>query len=243
MSSHQCRIVMAAACAIRHSIAPACLALGAFTARNEPASRWTLGSPDTLQANERFPIDQAIIIGALVTCNKQCTVHLDTLECKLASALRAFGTSQPHWQRDSLGIGFEAGVEYAKLTVKSGLKNIPGVTLKSIELQEQLRHPWRCLQESWDVQVSLCTGVAQRVRLRELVSELLPCLVSPPEKQCWVELVQLDIQSIFASDTDLQSWVETLSVEQQNLVITLTRMVLEDLSKTGIEISATAIGA
>lgn len=208
------------------------------TANSKPRWHWTLGDPDTLPEHEKFPLDRAITIGALVTWNKQCTVNLDTLECKLASALRAFGTSQPHWQKNSLEIGFEAGVEYAKLTVNSGLKNIPGVTLKSIKLQEQLRHPWRCLQESWGVQVSLCTGVAQRVRLRELVSELLPCLVPPSESQCWEELVQHNVQSIFASDADLQSWVKTLANDQQSLVLKLTRLVLEDLSKTGIETSS-----
>lgn len=210
----------------------------AKTTDSTPRWHWARRCPDTLPPHEKFLLDQAITIGALVTWNKACTVNLDALEQRLASALRAFGTYQPRWHRDSLQVGFEAGVEYAKFTVSSGLKNIPGLTLKSIKLQEQLRNPWRCLQESWGVQVSLCTGVAQRVRLRELVSELLPCLVSPSEKRCWEELVQLDIESIFASDTDLQSWFETLSDQQQSLVITLTRMVLEELSKTGIETSS-----
>lgn len=198
---------------------------------------WAPGDPGPPSVYEPFSLREEICIGAQVQVNEHCEVKLDALESKFASALYALGTFRPHWRKDNLQRGVEAGPEYLKLTVVSGLRFMDGRTLKAVKLHEQLLYPWHCLEEALGLQVSLCTGVARRVRLRDLVAEVLPCFVAHSELVLWQSLLTVDIQSVFSGDVNLGDWAVTLPSSELDFLITLLRRVLEELKNTGIEAS------
>lgn len=87
------------------------------------------------------------------------------------------------------------------------------------------------------VQISACTGAARRVKLRELVSELLPKYVTtlwnlPRE---WTELRdEHDIIEALRS-RDIQEWRSTLTPDQKKAVEDLVRALLAALVRTGVD--------
>lgn len=173
-------------------------------------------------------------IGAAVTVNERCSI--DEITCRRGSfcALEPLGTQGVSWEAQERQAGFQGG-QYLTGTYCQTWKKIPGTTLK----QRSLHQPdWRLihfLEQNWGLQVSLCTSVARRVSLRELVADLLHAFINPLEKEIWRNLVNdHDIMQALAKG-NLFDWLSNLSTTLQVKVLTLIRTILEQLEHTGFD--------
>ena len=121
------------------------------------------------------------------------------------------------------------------MQLQSELERIPGVTLKQRTLQQADWHLIYFLDQSWGLQVSLCTIVACRVPLRELITDLFPMFVNPLEQHTWEELVShQNIIQVFKQG-NIFSWLCDLPSPLQVFVLTLVRSILDQLQHTGLD--------
>lgn len=181
-----------------------------------------------------------IRIGSPVTVNKNC--KLDTKRCRAHATSRGFlsplGTFAPAWALAEKQVGIQAG-QYAVVQANAAYHRFPGRTLKQYRLEQGDEELVPFLDDCWAVQVSLCTGVARRVPLREMVADLLPIfannLTFRDDYNNWVCLTKdKGIIEAFRGK-NLRSWLRTLSRPHHDLVLQMVRRILHTLSETGLD--------
>lgn len=181
-----------------------------------------------------------IRIGSPVAVNESC--KLDAKQCRTHAMSLGFlwplGTSAPAWMLAEKQVGVQAG-QYAIVQANAAYHRFPGRTLKQYRLEQGDEELVPFLDDCWAVQVSLCTGVARRVPLREMVADLLPVfarnLTFRDDYDNWVHLVEdTGITEAFRS-RDLRPWLRTLSRPHHDLVLHMVRRVLHALSETGLD--------
>ena len=193
----------------------------------------------TLDIRKSFVKTQRIRIGALVTVNDTCAIDEDQCWRSSAPAFEILGVQQSVWRHDESQFGGQAG-QYALVQYTRTKHKIPGTTLKdliirSIRNEEYLvRHS---LNDLWGVQVSFCTGVARRVPLRLLMTDLMPIVVEsmPHRKDEWSELnKEHRVIDAFHTDSVLE-WFDQLDHHQSSFIDQLMREVLLALEYTGVD--------
>ncbi|KAK6605149.1 WD repeat-containing [Botrytis cinerea] len=99
------------------------------------------------------------------------------------------------------------------------------------------------LNNSWGLQVSICTGVARRIPLRELLAEVIPKFIKMKplvsrDKEMWKVLTRKHhiIKALKGTGMkDLKEWqIELKDEKLENLVIRMIRSVLSALERTGV---------
>lgn len=100
------------------------------------------------------------------------------------------------------------------------------------------------LEFYWGIRVSFCTGVAQRVLLRELVADLLPtfaeCHPNQAARTLWATLVGPEyqivqrLQGVVPHQLPLSVWLENLPGDLKKFVRVLIRHILGTLKDTGL---------
>ncbi|OAA38153.1 calcium/calmodulin-dependent protein kinase kinase [Cordyceps fumosorosea ARSEF 2679] len=181
-----------------------------------------------------------IRIGSPVTVNKTC--QLDTKRCRAHATSLGFlsplGTYAPAWALAEKQFGIQAG-QYAVVQANAAYHRFPGRTLKQYRLEQGDEELVPFLDDCWAVQVSLCTGVARRVPLREMVADLLPIfannLTFRDDYDNWVCLTKdKGIIEAFRGKS-LRPWLRTLSRPHHDLVLQMVRRILHTLSETGLD--------
>ncbi|KAF4964873.1 hypothetical protein FSARC_7265 [Fusarium sarcochroum] len=187
----------------------------------------------------RLDLKDEILIGSLVVPNSGCMN--DEKRCWKASSHRfnELGTYNSYSEMTEHEIGFQGGPENFAITANRTWAKRRGKTIKERNFETGNYKTLSFLEFYWGVRVSFCTGVAQRVLLRQLVADLLPafadCNQDPASKDHWESLMlQYDISGQFQSQEVLLAWLTSLPYNPRHFVLNLIQQILETLKCTGL---------
>ncbi|KAJ0110278.1 ankyrin protein [Diaporthe amygdali] len=178
------------------------------------------------------------LIGTTIVENTACQSAAARLRDSLPM-LEEIGTFPTYWElmERQLGIGVQGGqAAVAILQFNQTWVKMMGATKKSVMLSQRVIYI-SDLENMFGVQVSICTGIARRVRLRDLLADLLPAYVSGlvVEPLLWKDLVGKFNVLGALRESDFKKWLDSLDracrVEFEGLVFA----VLYLLRDTGID--------
>lgn len=184
-----------------------------------------------------FPRDEKSFIGATIVENTACQSAATRLE-ECIFLLEEIGTFPSYWEvmERQLGLGFQGGqTAVAIFQFNQTWVKMPGVTKKSAMLSQRAVSK-SDLDGMFGVQVSICTGIARRVRLRDLLADILPAYVANllVKPRLWEELIGSRALTALRG-LDMDPWFGSLDrpsrVEFEGLVFA----VLYLLRDTGID--------
>ena len=173
-----------------------------------------------------------IIAGTTIIENTQCAANPDISLQNAIPLLQELGTFPTYWHpaERELGVGLH-GSGYAALQFSQTWVKMQGITKKSALLRQPAVF-LSDLDSFFGVQVSVCTGIARRVRLRDLLADLLPTyvasLLAPPP--LYASLVPVLLPALRGSDS-----LGTLDHAHQSALQDLVLAVLNLLRDTGVD--------
>ncbi|KAI0441414.1 hypothetical protein F4803DRAFT_420505 [Xylaria telfairii] len=201
---------------------------------------WSLTTKLDPQPTMMFHRRTKARIGATVSLNDNCQAKPHE-QLKLAFPMAGeLGTFPGYWEvsERQLGTSLQAGqgavmtlIQFNQTWVKRR-----GLTKKSKMLAQNAVY-LADLDGYFGIQVSVCTGIARRVRLRDLLADILPAYVSglvskPPDWK--VLLDNCNILHILR-EGDLSSWLENLDYQLQKTFENLVVAILFLLQHTGVD--------
>jgi hypothetical protein len=197
-------------------------------------------SPTTIGYSARltssFDVDTKLLIGTAVTVNENCRIDASQLWLNSGECLEPLGPFEEYWEAAERQAGMQVG-QYVNLSYLQTWAKIPGNTLKQNQLALPDNHLLPFLMSSWGLQVSCCTSIARRVRLCDLLADVMPAFVESlfPIPRLWKSLTEEhNIIQAFRGN-DLQEWLGNLEDEYQQLVAVIVRCVLSVLAHTGVD--------
>jgi hypothetical protein len=199
---------------------------------------WKRVSGENTTFSSTFPRSEKLIVGARVSINQGCTVTADTRIQMAYTCLKELGTFPSYWQvsERQLGLGLQAGQSAVGILnfAQTWVKRL-GQTKKS-EILARRSLSIADLEGPFAVQVSFCTGIARRVRLRELLADVLPTYAAAlaTEPRHWNELQRQHIVEILRYD-DFADRLRSLGYELCKEFETLAFAVLFLLQDTGVD--------
>lgn len=178
-----------------------------------PQLHWSREVVEATRTTSTFRRNEKAIVGATIIENFECQSAADRLRDSY-DMLQELGTFPSYWEvmERQVGIGAQVGqIALALFEAQQGWVKMQGVTKKSRMLSVPTIY-LSDLNGMFGVQVSICTGIARRVRLRDLLADLLPVYVSnlfvkPP---LWRDLVG-DNAIEALRGAGLEQWLESLS--------------------------------
>lgn len=200
---------------------------------------WSRDPALTNTSTASFDRTSKIIIGALVDENPRCQPNTEAQMTIIQRILEELGTFPSYWEvsERQAGLGAQVGqYAVASLQLNQTWVKMRGYTKKSKLLAQRSIYT-ADLEGPFGVQVSLCTGVARRVRLRELLADILPVyvdtlVVKPP---LWRSLnEQFDIINALRG-ASLAEWLDTLDADHQKTFENLIFAILFLLQDTGVD--------
>ncbi|KAI1763578.1 hypothetical protein GGR53DRAFT_497178 [Hypoxylon sp. FL1150] len=206
---------------------------------DEPRLHWSRVPVKFSELKYPFSRRSKIIIGAMVTENPNCQADSSTQLRNAVTLLEEIGTCPSYWELSErqfgLGIqGGQAGIaafQFNQTWVKRG-----GLTKKSTLLSQQIIYT-ADLDSLSAVQVSVCTGIARRVRLRDLLADVLPDYIAGvlTKPRLWQSLND-DFKVLQAlREDDLKVWIDSLDHDHQVAFENLVLKILFLLRDTGID--------
>lgn len=203
-----------------------------------PQLHWSKQATKSPTATSTFLRNAKAFIGTTILENNACQSAAARLMNSLPM-LEEIGTFPSYWElmERQLGLGVQGGqAAVAILQFNQTWVKRNGATKKSVMLSQRPIYI-SDLDSMFGVQVSICTGVARRVRLRDLLADLLPAYVSGlvVEPLLWKDLVGKFNALVALRESDMKQWLEGLDhpcrVEFERLVFA----VLYLLRDTGID--------
>ena len=199
-------------------------------------------NPDAFAHGSRITSKEVITIGALYEINPICPFSGDLARKPVAeqaltrlntmSRIHSLGTFGEYWALKEVQAGLQTG-QYAMLAVNATWVKSDSRTLKIEILSAPL--DLNDLEAPWGVLVSICTGVALRVPLREAVAEVMVLMVSSwaEKPDQWQSLLGLGIVAELRKSS-FRQWFEFLDTEKRRAVTGIVKHVLSKLCWTGI---------
>lgn len=186
-----------------------------------------------------FSRSQRVIVGAMMSTNDECKAEPQKQVRMAVSLLEELGTFPSYWEvsERQLGLGIQAGqgavtlLQFNQTWIKRN-----GLTKKSKILAQRSLYI-ADLDGPFGVQVSVCTGIARRVRLRDLLADIMPVYVGAliTKPRYWKSLVE-DFGLLAAlREGDLSTWLGNLNYELQTAFEALAVGVLFLLQETGVD--------
>ncbi|KAJ6035948.1 hypothetical protein N7540_000227 [Penicillium herquei] len=214
-----------------HSIIAIKLGDGFIIACGGVKFHWTKHLPEIKTLD---PIDtgKPLLIGSLVSINTACQ-NVET-DCRdtWQSCLENLGTTPSYWEGSQRQLAAQAG-QYVVLQAAATYNKHPGIPEKDRALAYPPQELIQFLDYYWGVQVSFCTGVARRVRLRTMIADImhhfLPPFTHHPsdfEEKLRDETLQI---------SSLLSWISTLSQEMCTETLHIISRILNTLRHTGMD--------
>ncbi|KAH6881063.1 hypothetical protein B0T10DRAFT_565250 [Thelonectria olida] len=199
---------------------------------------WGKGSSRDKLLTGKMELSTKIRIGAPVTRNDSCQLDEEQHHNDCADFLRELGTRSPGFDLEELQFGLQ-GCSNVLVQANATYKRSPGVTSKQRLLRNVSQELPSSLESYWGVQFSLCTGVARRVQLREMVADLLlvfaSCLTAASDFANWERLkTDHDIIEAFRQH-NIVEWLRKLDPPLHDLVLRLINNLLNTLGDTGLD--------
>lgn len=202
---------------------------------------WKLGADIQNLPSSSFERDADMEIGALVTENPNCTIDEESIRAACSHTLVYLDTYRTFWEASERQFGIQGGYSNIVAVFNQTQLKHEGRAVKDAQLgiQEEM-HLLQFLECSWGLQVSLCTGVARRVPLRELVADLLPVFAKADgrenELKKWIN--DHDALANFVCARKFREWMCNLRNDAEVAYVGLiryTREVLNVLKSTGVD--------
>lgn len=159
-----------------------------------------------------------------------------TLDANSSQTL-SIGTSSSYWHVKGISMAMGGG-QFFNATATAQLEKRPGVTLKQtlikrLNTRSDMSLP--DLEAYYGVQISLCTGLARRVRLRELLADVLPAYAEAqiPTAKAWITLRDALIHAL--NGPNFGEWLNTQLSIFQTSIVDLLRKLICDLEQTGFD--------
>ncbi|KAF2431669.1 hypothetical protein EJ08DRAFT_696151 [Tothia fuscella] len=197
---------------------------------------WEKGRFSDCSTKIRFHLDDKILIARAqqnISCPSDQLQSWPTCIDQLAT----LGTRQNYWQKSQKQAAVQAGQYVVAQFTTTWIKQ-EKITMKDIHLNDTadtIRVPF--LESRWGLRISLCTGVARRVPMREMLADVMGVYVEkrlpiPPE---WEILLQGHEFVDQLRGPRLKEWFHRLPSSLQSSAIHLIRYVLEALRETGYD--------
>ncbi|KAH7144701.1 hypothetical protein DER46DRAFT_616386 [Fusarium sp. MPI-SDFR-AT-0072] len=203
-----------------------------------PVLHWSRVKEGDATFSSTFPRNKKMVIGSRVSINQGCRMTTQDQVRMAVPWLKELGTFPSYWEvsERQLGLGLQAGqsavgiVNFAQTWVKrlGQTKKSNILAKRSLSIAD--------LEGPFAVQVSFCTGIARRVRLRELLADILPAYVADlATTPCyWQRLQDCDILGILRDD-NFRTHYQKLDHDLQAEFETLAIAVLFLLQDTGVD--------
>ena len=199
-----------------------------LTGANVPASTRAVAPGFQTSPNHRPPL----------RTNTTCPLNLADSRRESEPYLCMLGTSSEWWLLTEVQGMAAMNAPYFTLQGSFAMTKQCGVPLKRVLLDR-----WMCdenlslFDEPWGLQVSLCTGVARRVPIRNLVDESLIRFIDSLEIPGWKELRPRAQSAFNAVCPGFSKWVAMLNSEQKQCMRTVCKNALHILKDTGFDSS------
>ncbi|KAK8255069.1 hypothetical protein HDK77DRAFT_433819 [Phyllosticta capitalensis] len=169
------------------------------------------------------------------SCHKKEEDFFDQYE----SILDQLGTHAGHWEVIQHQFTFQFSVPYVALQYGRTLGKVPTRTIKEEQLSKE-KLDIGFLESFWGLQISICTGVARRVRMREVIADMLPNYVARgleiPDP--WFEAEKDEIIGAFRDEENtinLKDWLRKTKKEHRDFLLGAARGIVDLLKSTGID--------
>ncbi|KAJ9623882.1 hypothetical protein H2203_005327 [Taxawa tesnikishii (nom. ined.)] len=150
---------------------------GGTILRTEDPSQFHWGQqpwvPDS--TGRGFSSTEKIIIAGQPERNAACLLDHGRISHQSEAFLHRLGPVPEIWQLAERQFGLQVG-QYGVAQFNATWKKRKSVTLKDMWLDEP-NMSLSFLESYWGIQVSLCTGIAQRVPLRELIADVMEAFI------------------------------------------------------------------
>lgn len=179
--------------------------------------------------NIRVPIE----IGG-VSVHESCALDAQMCRRQSESHLKHLSTETDRWELAERQMFFQGG-QYVGLQVGNIYSKIKGRSLKAILLDTwKIMPDFRLLLQPWGLQMSLCTGVAQRVPLINLLQEPMFAYIDGLCLEHW-DAIKVEVRSAFSDAIDYVKWTKGLQGGQRDCLIRVITFFLEVLKDTGVD--------
>ncbi|KAG9529359.1 purine and uridine phosphorylase, partial [Aureobasidium melanogenum] len=151
-----------------------------------------------------------------------------------ASQPHVLGTFSEFWSLREVQYGSQAG-QYALVAINMTWIKTDARTIESAVINGD----WDLdtLEAPWGLLVSVCTGVAQRVPLREVVAEVMPAMVAAMRRrpQEWELLAQNHNIVEKFKDPTFKTWYNSLKRPEKDALDVVTEYILKKIYWTGVD--------
>ena len=178
------------------------------------------------------PIDpqQQLEIGDLLLVNDQCAHAEGDCWKRLANAMDTLGTSRSWWDTLQLQAGLQGG-QFVVGQLMQTLTKRKGGTVKEAVLAWPDADFIQLMDRLWGIQISYCTRVAKRVRLRTLVADLLPAFSLGRVSESTLKAISL-LRDEALTPIELAERLKTIC---DNSIYTMVGKILRTLEHTGVD--------
>ncbi|KAK7527428.1 uncharacterized protein IWZ02DRAFT_124582 [Phyllosticta citriasiana] len=193
--------------------------------------------------DQKFRKDEETVIGAdtgaLTTIKENCPKTEREMFDQCNGIFSHLGTQPSHLQLIEHQIMAQLALPNAG-TVQYGqvYRPIPATTIKEAELN-QINPSYTFLNSFWGLQVSFCTGVAKRVRMRELIADMLSVYVARGRpRPSWFQHEKTEIIDAFRDEENkinLEQWLAQRPQNHQDYLWDAMREIIDLLKVTGID--------
>lgn len=226
------RVIQAEPLPLRFEIGGGCI----YQPVGSTKFHWIAGQPDSEPAEVEV-ISEKITIGALVVINEHCrsqpnpNEHNTVPRQNITREVRALGTQPKGWALQQIQAGFQGGNIITPTMNATWIKRHPRVLRQralEIVMVDFLEQPWGLL-------VSVCTGIARRVRLREAIAEVMPSMMAALAERPgeWASLAP-GIGNMMR-DPDFRRRLEGMTPGERAAVVACAKHIIGNLSWTGVD--------
>jgi len=197
---------------------------------------WKIGAADDSREGVAFELKMStkLTIGAIQVwrhCPTEPGPHDTVLRSNISNEIEELGTWPEKWNLRQIQAGFQGGqylnASFNATWIKSDSQTRKEKVVERVDLD--------FLDQPWGLLVSLCTGDAQRVALREVVAEVIsPMMDAWMEKTPeWQTLVSIGTLGKLKEPT-FRDWFNTLEVDVQRALYRFIGHTLHKLCWTGV---------
>ena len=197
---------------------------------------WKAGVADDLRDGIAFElkVGTRMTIGAILN-ERHCPIEPgpdNTVSRKnINNTIEELGTWPERWNLRELQAGFQGG-QFLNATFNATWIKADSRTRKQRVVE---RVDLDFLDQRWGLLVSLCTGVAQRVPLREVIAEVLPPMMDARMERTpeWQALLSIGIIEELKKPT-FRDWYKKLEMDVQSALTHSIGHVLHNICWTGV---------
>ncbi|KIW81615.1 hypothetical protein Z517_04641 [Fonsecaea pedrosoi CBS 271.37] len=186
-----------------------------------------------------FSYQEAILVGA-VTVNPACPLDAQGSRRLSEKFLQNLGTARDTWVPHEIPLMLQGG-NFAVAQVGLTYQKHAGRTLK-----KELLDRWNDFEDirlfdlPWGLQLSLCTGVARRVRLRELIEEPVIRFIDSLHVDGWTALKPTALTGLRSND--FLQWCNGLEDDERVCLRSVFSKLLKLFEHTGFDTNGNTFG-